>query len=212
MTTGKTGMRSKKLLVWSAPIVLAGGGVAAGLTLAPAGTPVGTPGRIYLRIYLAPQSPAQLPLPTATATLNGVSEQIGACSASSTHAFANQQPDGGRELTADATKLRAVLGVLGGIFPFFRVPAVPGGAFDANDAYLGAYFNPPRNGDLLLIRGKAPTTPAGSHPSPWPAPGTDVQCWSLCDGVLVPDSGLVANPLPGGRTDYGCRYDSQVRG
>jgi hypothetical protein len=33
----------------------------------------------------------------------------------------------------------------------------------------------------------------------------------MCVGVLAPHTPIVANPLPGGRTDYGCRADEATR-
>jgi hypothetical protein len=181
------------------------------LPLAPAGTPDGTSERIYLRIYLAQQSPAQVPLPTVTTTLDGVSTRVTACPASTQRAYAEQQERSSPLTAAAVAEVQALLKNHSGILPFVRLPSAPGGGFDANDAYLGSYFNAPRNGDVLIIHGKAATTPAGSQPSPWPAPGIDMQYWSLCDAVLVPADGLVVNPLPDGQTDYGCRHDSQVQ-
>ena len=83
--------------------------------------------------------------------------------------------------------------------------------YQRDTGYLGAVVTPPGNGDVLVIRGKAPTASGGSHPSPsWQAPHTDLRYWSLCNYVATSTIPLVANSLPGGKTDYGCRYDSQV--
>jgi hypothetical protein len=38
-----------------------------------------------------------------------------------------------------------------------------------------------------------------------------VRYWSMCVGVLAPHTPIVANPLPGGSTDYGCRADEATR-
>jgi hypothetical protein len=81
---------------------------------------------------------------------------------------------------------------------------------NADSGYLTAVVTPPGNGDVLVIRGKAATASRGSHPSPWPAPGIDMQYWSLCNYLVTPQVPLVVNQLPGGGVDYGCRYDSQV--
>jgi hypothetical protein len=37
-----------------------------------------------------------------------------------------------------------------------------------------------------------------------------MQYWSLCDYLLTAQLPLVANQLPDGTVDYGCRHDSQV--
>lgn len=81
---------------------------------------------------------------------------------------------------------------------------------NADSAYLFWIVTPPANDQVMVIRAKAASFARGSHPSPWPVPGTDLQYWSLCDLPIVPESPLVLNHLPGGRVDYGCRDDSQT--
>jgi hypothetical protein len=179
------------------------------LPLAPAGTAAGTSGSLYVRIYLAHQSPSRTPLPAVTATLGGVSERVGACPPG--NAAAGALATAGRGVTAQAPLIDKLLREHGGIIPFLRGAATAQSTPDTNDAYLKAYFSPPRDGEVVVVRGRAATTPSGSNPSPWPAPGTDLQYWSLCDDLLLPDVGVVMNPLPGGQTDYGCRYDNQAR-
>jgi hypothetical protein len=64
---------------------------------------------------------------------------------------------------------------------------------------------------VVVVTAKAPTFAPGSHPSPWPARGEDVRYWSICIGLLAPPTPVVANKLPGGGTDYGCRADEATR-
>jgi hypothetical protein len=64
---------------------------------------------------------------------------------------------------------------------------------------------------VVVITAKAPTFAPGSHPVPWPAQGEDVRYWSMCVGVLVHLVPIVANKLPGGGTDYGCRADEATK-
>jgi hypothetical protein len=179
------------------------------LPLAPAGTAAGTMGSLYFRVYLAHQSPSQTPLPAVTATLDGASGPVPACPPGSAAAGALATAGGGG--APQAASPGKNMPAPGGIIPFLRGAATAQSTPDSNDAYLKAYFIPPRAGEVVVVRGRAPVTPSGSSPSPWPAPGTDLQYWSLCDDLLLPDVGVVMNPLPGGQTDYGCRYDQQAR-
>jgi hypothetical protein len=64
---------------------------------------------------------------------------------------------------------------------------------------------------VVVVTAKAPTFAPGSHPSPWPASGEDVRYWSMCVGVGIRLVPVVANKLPGGGTDYGCRADEATR-
>lgn len=181
------------------------------LPLAPAGTAAGAVGVVFLRVYVAHGSPAQVPLPAVTFTAGGASRRLPACAAYNT----TVPPDasalaGSRPTAAELAELKAALATFGGVVPFARRFSGAGTTPDSDTGYLYAFVSPPGNGDVVVIRGKAPTTPGGASPSPWPAPGVDLQYWSLCDDVLLPNQPVVVNHLPDGTTDYGCRYDSQV--
>ena len=52
-------------------------------------------------------------------------------------------------------------------------------------AYVPAYLTPPGPRDVVVIRARAPTYPAGDHPSPWPAANEDVRYWSMCIGLAT---------------------------
>jgi hypothetical protein len=80
---------------------------------------------------------------------------------------------------------------------------------DTASAY--AWLVRPAAPDVVVITAKAPTFAPGSHPSPWPARGEDVRYWSMCIGVGAGKVPTVANTLPGGGTDYGCRADEAPR-
>jgi hypothetical protein len=178
------------------------------LPLAPAGTAAGTAGLIFFRVYLpAHENLSQVPLPAVTFTLGGVSRQVPACRTTVTElpvTLASPTP-------AVLAKLNAALNAYGGIIPFRRTPAAAGGTPNADTGYVNAYVRPPHNGDVMVIRGKAPTAPVGSDPSPWPAPGADLQYWSLCVNLYQRQQPVVLNDLPDGQADFGCRHDSQVR-
>jgi hypothetical protein len=85
------------------------------------------------------------------------------------------------------------------------------GLANADTSYVWAYLIRPPAADVVVITAKAPTFPPGSHPSPWPARGEDVRYWSMCIGVGIRNVPTVANKLPGGGTDYGCRADEATR-
>jgi hypothetical protein len=85
------------------------------------------------------------------------------------------------------------------------------GLANTDTAYAYAWLIRPPAPDVVVITAKAPTFAPGSHPSPWPARGEDVRYWSMCIGVGAGKVPTVANTLPGGGTDYGCRADEATR-
>jgi hypothetical protein len=187
------------------------------LPLAPAGTTAGTAGLIFFRVYVpAYRSPQQVPLPSVTFTLDGTSRQVPACPASSalnSQAAAQVLRVLGLSLPAGGSTPAnsAPAGFSPGeIIPFAQGSAAAGSTPDTDTRYLSAAVEPPRNGDVLVIRAKAPTTPRGPAPGPWPASGVDLRYWSICNDVLASPTPVVVNHLPGGKVDLGCRYDSQI--
>jgi hypothetical protein len=192
------------------------------LPLAPAGTAAGTAGYLLYRVYLpAGGNFAQVPLPVVTFTLDGVSQQVPDCppgAASPASAVAAQaaastpkhllasmpRQSPASEATGAATSAQA------GAVEFARAAPAAGGLPNADSGYLTALVTPPATGDVLVIWAKAPTASPGSHPSPWPTPFSDLRYWSLCNYLVTPTVPLVANQLPDGQIDYGCRYDSEV--
>ena len=171
------------------------------LPLAPAGVTAGT-GHVFYRVYLpADRDFSRVPLPDVTFTLGGVSTQLPPCPAAAASS----------RTTAAQAVPAAQASAAGGVV-FSRDPGIEAGLVaNADSAYLAASVTPSGNGDVIVIRGKAPTTPGGSHPSHWPARDEDLQYWSMCVTLSATPWPVVANPLPGGKTDYGCRHDTQVR-
>jgi hypothetical protein len=159
------------------------------LPLAPAGTAAGSVGYIQYRVYLPAHGDfSRVPVPVVTFRLGDQSTRVPACSPSPAATSS--------AATGDVQFSRPVLSGAG--FP------------NADSDYLTAVVTPPGDGDVLVIRGKAPTAPRGNNPSRWPAAGIDLQYWSLCDYVVSVELPLVANQLPDGTIDYGCRHDSLV--
>jgi hypothetical protein len=190
------------------------------LPLAPPGTPAGTVGLLFLRVYASAQAnPATISLPTVTFTANRVSRSLPACPATASPIGAAVQ-EVLHVLGLPASYLQSGLpaiagppakpGAAGRFVPFAAHSAGTGGTVDPDIAYLTATVVPPQNRDVLVIRAKAPTTPSGNSPVPWPAGGTDLRYWSICDDLLPAPTPVVVNRLPDGIVDEGCRYDNQV--
>ncbi len=96
--------------------------------------------------------------------------------------------------------------------PFYATaPSGPAGNQDTQ--YLAASVVPPTNGEVLVVKGKVPTTTHGDTAQPWPAPGVDLRYWSLCAyttaGATVVNH-LAAKQLWGGPVDWGCRNSDQT--
>jgi hypothetical protein len=173
------------------------------LPLAPTGTPDGTLGLLFLRVYVpAHDDPWRVPLPAVTFSLGGASERLSTCAPDTTPPPPAISPPSG-------TSSPPPTGTPGEFLPFSR-PPVGIHTSDADTAYLEGGVIPPAGGDVLVIRGKAPTAPRGMSPSPWPLPGEDMQYWSLCVDVDLATTPVVVNTLRNGQTDYGCRYDGQT--
>jgi hypothetical protein len=190
------------------------------LPLAPRGTPVGTAGLLFLRVYASAQtSPDTISLPAVSITFKGVSKPLLACPATATPTGAAVQ-EVLHVLGLPANYLQSGLpktaappakpGAAGTIVPFAVYPAGMGGTVDADIAYLSATVVPPQNGDVLVIRGEAPSTPKGNNPAPWPGTSDDLRYWSICDDLRPPPTPVVVNRLPDGKVDEACRYDSQL--
>jgi len=191
------------------------------LPLAPAETPASVVGVIFLRVYAPAQKDfKKIPLPAVTVTLDGISKRIATCPATARPSRAvlapvlpvlglpaNYEPPTSAALAGPP----ATPGAPGTIVPFAAYPTSSGGTVDTDIAYLSAPIVPPQNGDVLVIRAKAPSTPRGSNPVPWPKRGDDMRYWSICDDLKPSPVPVVINRLPNGKVDEGCRYDSQIK-
>jgi hypothetical protein len=189
------------------------------LPLPPTDTASGTTGYLQYRVYLpAGGDFSRVPLPVVIFTLDGVSQQVPPCppgtplttSAAPAPASAPAYRQASMPVQAAASTPAGPATGATAQDPEFARLSDSADFPNADSSYLIAVVTPPANNDVLVIQGKAPTTPGGSRPSPWPAPFTDLRYWSLCNYVINSTLPLVANTLPGGQIDYGCRYDSQV--
>ena len=175
----------------------------------PAGTTSQHTGYLVYRVYLpAGGAPSDVPLPVLTVEQGGAARTLPAC------------PSRNAPVRFPAVSGSAGAGGSGAAAPpppqleFFKPPQSTfnnGGLANADTSYVLAYLPRPPAPDVVVITAKAPTFAPGSHPVPWPAQGEDVRYWSMCVGVLVHLVPIVANKLPGGGTDYGCRADEATR-
>ncbi|GGK73309.1 hypothetical protein GCM10012284_03990 [Mangrovihabitans endophyticus] len=175
-------------------------GAANALPLAAEGAPDGALGFVIYRVYRPAGGPAAVPLPAVTFHWGAGTVRIPTCA----------QHDQ-RLGAAVAALAAAVPAVPAGDSAFART-ATPSRFFPNTDSgYLSASVTPPREpGTVVVVRGKAPTTSTGDHPSVWPSPGTDVRYTSLCTNLSGPTHPVVVNHLPGGGVDYGCRHDDRT--
>ncbi|MFD0523728.1 hypothetical protein [Paractinoplanes durhamensis] len=170
------------------------------LPLAPLDTPDGALGRLVLRVYLpAGGDWGTVPLPSVT-IVDSSSEPLPDCS--------------GVRLAADspadiAAADPAPVGLLGD-GEFVRPPADLGLLPNTDTGYLAVTMTPPTGDQVLVIRGRGPTSADGEHPAPWPRRGVDLRYWSLCNNLNNAQRSLVANPLADGTVDYGCRNDDET--
>ena len=175
----------------------------------PAGTTSQHTGYLAYRVYLpVGGAPSDVPLPVLTVEQGGAARTLPAC------------PSRNAPVRFPAVSGSAGAGGSGAAAPpppqleFFKPPQSTfnnGGLANADTSYILAYLAHPPAPDVVVITAKAPTFAPGSHPVPWPAQGEDVRYWSMFVGVLVHHVPIVANKLPGGGTDYGCRADEATK-
>ncbi len=175
------------------------------LPLSPAGTTAGSAGVIFFRVY-APShgNPWGVPVPHVALTRNGVTTQLRACPANAIMVPANggqlatvgaTLPTAGRATvitptTASTARKPTTPSASGLIAPFAgHKEAGPGHTPDVDQAYLFGGVVPANNGDIVIVRAKAPTTPRGASPSPWPESNqasTSSQGTSLSSSTICP--------------------------
>ena len=95
---------------------------------------------------------------------------------------------------------------------FFRASAEATNSFfpNVNNAYVSALLRPVA-GKLIVVRGKAPTTPPGTIPVPWPQSSLQLRYFSLCNNVYRSPWPVVANPTSAATTEYGCASDFETK-
>jgi hypothetical protein len=172
----------------------------------PVGTSSQHPGYLVYRVYLpASGTSSQIPLPTLTVVEGTASRQLPACTTHPPFSLPWQAP--GATPTPGTPSTVPVAG------RFYKLPQnqYNQGFGNADSAYLEAYFVRPAAADVVVITAKAPATPSGSHPTPWPDSNVDMRYWSMCIYEGTRSLPTVANTLPDGTTDYGCRADEVTK-
>lgn len=173
----------------------------------PSGTSSQHPGYLLYRVYLPAGSDfSRIPLPTLTVKQGGSTHALAVCQKQSGHIVAPETSGTAASGSGRSAPKVAVL-------HFFQLPQTRSDSLMANPetAYVFAYATRPSAADVIVMTGKAPTTPAGSGPSPWPAKGEDMRYWSMCIGAGIGKDPTVANRVAGGKIDYGCRADDQTK-
>jgi hypothetical protein len=179
------------------------------LPLAPTGTPDGTIGYIQYRVYLpAGGDFSRVVVPAITLQQGGTSTTLRTCSNPGGPAgILRPSPSASPQASATAAAVTPAQ------LQFFRPGAgtTSGGFPNADSGYLLAYLARPGADGVVVIEAKAPRASTGDHPAPWPAAGTDMRYWSMCDYLGAVGLPVVVNSLPDGTKDFGCRDDEQTK-
>jgi hypothetical protein len=177
------------------------------LPLAPEGVTSGV-GYLEYRVYLpASGNASHIALPHITVENRGSTQQLRACTS---HTTAIPPPVRSTTTTTHATTPSSSPTSRPAPLQFFRA------SFQTyfpnpQTAYLLAYTTPPAASQVIVVTGKAPTSPSGAHPSIWPSAHEQVRYWSMCVNLGEGTDPVVVNHLPGGHTDLGCRADDATK-
>jgi hypothetical protein len=173
------------------------------LPLAPLDTPAGTQGRLVFRVYLpAGGSWASVPLPAVTIVEDESSPPLPSCGAAPLSSRSDVPLPSGSDAPLPGMAASGVL--------FVRPPADLGILPNTDTGYLAVTTTPPTGDQVLVIRGRGASSADGVHPAVWPRRGVDLRYWSLCSNLNNAQRALVANPMPDGSVDYGCRNDDET--
>lgn len=175
----------------------------------PAGASEAHPGYLIYRLYdPASGNFSGVTPPTVTLTQGKASHTLAACR---THRPIVLPPKAPRVTAPTSPSSAAMAPPPPGAFYGMPAAEYVAGLADANTAYVEAYIIRPPADDVMVVTAQAPTFPPGNAPSPWPRAGVDMRYWSMCIVLAIRGQPTVANTLPNGRTDYGCRDDYQTR-
>jgi hypothetical protein len=176
----------------------------------PAGTTSQHTGYLIYRVYLpAREDSSHVPLPVLTVEQGAAVRSLPACG--SHNAPVRFPAVSGSASTAGGSGTAAPPPPQLEFYKPAQSTFNNAGLANVDTSYVLAYLIRPPSDDVVVVTAKAPTFAPGSHPLPWPARGEDVRYWSMCVGAGVRLVPLVANKLPGGRTDYGCRADEATK-
>jgi hypothetical protein len=179
----------------------------------PVGTTSEHTGYLVYRVYLPAGGPSAVPLPVLTVEQGRATRTLPPCPSHNTpiHFPAVSGSAGSAAGTGGSGAAAAPPPPQLAFYQPQQSSFNNEGLANADTSYVLAYLIRPSASDVVVVTAKAPTFAPGSRPSPWPARGEDVRYWSMCIGVLVRLVPIVANKLPGGGSDYGCRADEATR-
>jgi len=178
------------------------------LPLAPTGTPEGAEGTVIYRVYLPH---GEIRLPKVTFLRDGHRVRVAACDDALTTGVA--APSRGTAQGAEGTGPAPAPPATASEPPRPAFSRLGGSGLYPNpdNAYVATGFDAPPPGQVLVVRGKAPAGTTGDRARPWPAPEDQVRYWSMCNNLWWGSGEVVANPLPDGTVDTGCRTDHDTR-
>lgn len=202
------------------------------LPLAPTGTAAGSLGYLILRVYLPEGGDfSDVALPDITASGPAGDVTIQPCAPGQRTAPNEENGALGADLQQAVRAAAQNLStskdeVSGGSGPcrgnacpprlaFFRASSAATNSVFPNSAtaYVSAIMRP-RSGRVVVVRGKAPRTPArpapGTEPVVWPQQRYQLRYFSLCTNLYRKPWPVVLNKLPNGATDPGCRADNET--
>ncbi|MEV6349539.1 hypothetical protein [Actinoplanes sp. NPDC051851] len=178
-------------------------GVANTLPLAPDDAIDGTSQRLVFRIYLPDGDDFDtVPMPQITLHRDSGDFTLPLCSSVST---ALDEADADETTADDDVAAAADPGIR-----FYRPTGDFGILPNTDTGYMIAKMTPPTGDQVLVVRGRAPTSADGSTPQVWPRRGVQLRYWSICTNLDTAVRPLVANTLPDGTVDYGCRNDDEA--
>jgi hypothetical protein len=173
------------------------------LPLAPTDAVAGQTGYLILRLYLPASDPSTVPLPNMTFVQDGVSVPVPTCPSTTTSATTTAAA--GKDVGAKLATLPVTAAASRSVDFAKALTSNLGGFPSSANGYLGAIVTPPLTNQVVVIRGKAATHPAGPHPAPWPSTSVQLRYWSMCSNVAVLPFPVVVNG-----TDPGCRSDDET--
>jgi hypothetical protein len=176
------------------------------------GTPSDT-GYLMMRVYLPTGSFAAMRTELPTVTLvgqAGIERILTPCQPQQRAALAKTK-DGASLVKALKTRKAPPSADCGDSCPpdlsFFKVGSVSTPFPNADSAYVGALYTP-RQGQVVVMRAKMPTTSSGTSPEVWPG-GVNLRYWSICNYVHAAPYPAVETPVGGkGTKVFGCTNDT----
>ena len=199
---------------------------------APAGTAAGSIGFLLMRVYLPKGANFNaIKLPSISIITAAGTRTITPCSPkkqkSPKSALSGLDPDMQAAIRNIAARLEEEGNPATGPISTPRASSAPSIKFarataattnsvfpNSASAYVSALFTPNPN-RVVLVRAKAPRTPAlkppGTQPLPWPTKKYQLRYFSLCNNIYRKPWPVVINKTKGGGTDLGCRADNATK-